>query len=137
MKNEIKLKPCPFCGADAALYVDDGVRVICQNCGATSATKKDMLGLHGVAGNATASVIYKWNQRAFGNMGVPEEVTEVCPYCESEVTLHWNVKDRGYKAYCPVCGKKLMLCSACHDNGYGCDYNSKTDKCRWNSIEGE
>ena len=25
MKNEIKLKPCPFCGADDALYVDDGV----------------------------------------------------------------------------------------------------------------
>lgn len=27
MRNEIKLKPCPFCGADAALYVDVGETV--------------------------------------------------------------------------------------------------------------
>ena len=132
MSNKIELKPCPFCGADAALYVDDGVCVICQNCGAKSATRKDMLGSHGVVGNATASVIYKWNQRAFGNMDTPEEVTEVCPHCENEITLHWNVKNRGYKAYCPVCGKRLMLCFTCHSNEYRCDYDCKTDECRWN-----
>lgn len=63
------------------------------------------------------------------------EVTELCPHCESEVTLHWDVKDRGYKAYCPVCGERLMLCSACHDDGYGCDYDTETDGCRGNPAE--
>lgn len=67
----------------------------------------------------------------------PSEVTEVCPHCENEVTLHWDVKGKGYKAYCPICGERLMLCSACHDDGYGCDYDSETDKCRWNPAEGE
>lgn len=63
------------------------------------------------------------------------EVTEFCPHCKNEVTLRWNVKDRGYKAYCPVCGERLMLCSTCHDDGYGCNYDSKTDGCRWNPAE--
>ena len=37
------------------------------------------------------------------------EVTEICPHCKSEIILRWDVKDRGYKAYCPVCGKRLIL----------------------------
>ena len=61
------------------------------------------------------------------------EITEVCPHCESEITMQWNVKESGYKAYCPVCGKRLMLCSACHDDTGGmCDYDSKTDSCKFN-----
>ena len=35
-------------------------------------------------------------------------VTEVCPYCESEIEMRWNVKEQGYKAVCPVCGNRLM-----------------------------
>lgn len=69
---------------------------------------------------------------AIVNTKEPSEITETCPHCESEVTLQWDVKDRGYKAYCPVCGKKLMLCFACRDDGYECDYNSYTGRCRWN-----
>ena len=48
------------------------------------------------------------------------EITEVCPHCESEITMQWNVSESGYKAYCPVCGKRLMLCSACHDDTEVC-----------------
>lgn len=68
---------------------------------------------------------------AIAHADEPPEVTELCPHCESKVTLHWDVKDRGYKAYCPVCGEWLMLCSACHDDGFACDYSKDTDSCRW------
>lgn len=40
-------------------------------------------------------------------------VTEVCPHCENEIEMVWNVNDRGYKAFCPVCGQRLMLCDEC------------------------
>ena len=40
----------------------------------------------------------------------------------------------GFKAFCPVCGKRLMLCDECrHTEGMpGCDYNSHLDCCRNN-----
>ena len=61
-------------------------------------------------------------------------VTEVCPYCEEEITMEWDVTNRGYKAYCPVCGSRLMLCDECQhgEPGYSCNYNSETDTCRHN-----
>lgn len=55
--------------------------------------------------------------------------TEVCPNCETEIELFWDVEREGYKAFCPSCGKVLMLCDACRhaaDNPEGkCDF--KTD----------
>lgn len=69
---------------------------------------------------------------------LPELVTEICPHCESEVTLEWDVEARGYKAFCPVCGGRLMLCDECQHRGPDgehtgdCDYNPETDTCRFN-----
>ena len=63
-------------------------------------------------------------------------VTEVCPHCEAEVEMRWNVAADGYKAFCPHCGKRLMLCDACqHPEDKcveNCDYSSETDTCRHN-----
>lgn len=66
-------------------------------------------------------------------------VSEFCPHCETEVAMEWDVKTSGYKAYCPYCGNRLMLCDAClHPDGKyncgNCDYNSKTDTCKHNSV---
>lgn len=63
------------------------------------------------------------------------EVTEMCPHCENEITMIWDVQNNGYKAYCPVCGERLMLCDECQHRGAygsGCDYNSETDTCKYN-----
>lgn len=60
---DIKLKECPFCGGEAHLFVKDGVRVICPNCGATTKGLVDAMTARGVSGNATMSVIDAWNTR--------------------------------------------------------------------------
>lgn len=65
-------------------------------------------------------------------------VIEVCPNCGSEINMEWDVGTSGYKAFCPVCGKRLMLCDECLHREYGdvavcdCDYNSADDTCRFN-----
>ncbi len=64
------------------------------------------------------------------------EVTEWCPFCESEITMQWDVKQNGYKTICPECGNRLMLCDKCqHDENDNfldnCDYNSETDSCKY------
>lgn len=70
-----------------------------------------------------------------------ETVTELCPECDREVTLVWNPRKQGFKAFCPHCGARLMLCSECkyregelHDD---CDYDPKTDTCRFNKPKAE
>lgn len=66
------------------------------------------------------------------------EVTEWCPHCESEITMTWDVESMGYKAFCSVCGERLMLCDECQHSGPdgtytgGCDYCSESDTCRFN-----
>lgn len=58
------LKPCPFCGSKAVLFVDNGVRVMCPKCEASSKIRVDAMTYSGnVVGNATKSVIEAWNRR--------------------------------------------------------------------------
>ncbi len=59
-------------------------------------------------------------------------VTEWCPHCESEIEMRWDTDKQGFKAYCPVCGKRLMLCDECHQLGGPCNYDSTTDSCEFN-----
>lgn len=58
------------------------------------------------------------------------ETTEICPECEAEV----KIKSSIYRAECPVCHRKLMLCGLCRTASKGdCDYNVATDTCRFDS----
>lgn len=65
-------------------------------------------------------------------------VTECCPHCESEVEMRWDTGTMGFKAFCPVCGKRLMLCDECRHAGCdsrhcnACDYDAETDSCQHN-----
>ena len=59
-----ELKKCPFCGGQAHLFVDNGIRVICPNCGAGTKIQIDIMTARGVSGNATKAVIDAWNRRA-------------------------------------------------------------------------
>ena len=65
-------------------------------------------------------------------------VIEWCPHCKHEVKMRWNTDVMGYKAFCPVCGKQLMLCDKCIKDGKcarRCDFNFKTNLCYRNPVK--
>lgn len=66
MQNEgIKLKPCPFCGGDARLWVwseGGGVCVRCTKCYCQTSTKSDDAFLKYIE-PAVERVIKEWNRR--------------------------------------------------------------------------
>lgn len=52
---------------------------------------------------------------------------EYCPHCEAENEIRWDINEDGFEAYCPHCGKKMMLCDAC-SHKYG-EFYSDCDWC--------
>lgn len=64
-------------------------------------------------------------------------VTELCPHCDRENTIEWDVDKEGLQAFCPGCGKRLMLCSMCEDLGNcaSCSWNEKTQSCDHSKTE--
>lgn len=62
------LKPCPFCGGKAVLFVENGVQVTCLSCGVRTSIEKDRIYQKGVSQERTATssvdkVIEEWNRR--------------------------------------------------------------------------
>lgn len=58
---EYELKPCPFCGGKARLWVDGGVRVICSKCYVGTMNLTDSIGYES---DAVEMVVAAWNRRA-------------------------------------------------------------------------
>jgi len=57
-------------------------------------------------------------------------VTEWCGNCENEVEIHgWDTDRDGFQAFCPHCGKPLMLCDECN---HAPDYRG----CNWSDCAG-
>lgn len=56
-----ELKPCPFCGGKARLFVGDGVRVICSKCYVGTMILTDSMEFES---NAVESVVEAWNRMA-------------------------------------------------------------------------
>ena len=59
-----ELKPCPFCGGKAVVNVNDGVKVVCTECGARTLELVDGYSQGRPTGDAVWSTIEKWNRRA-------------------------------------------------------------------------
>ena len=55
-----ELKPCPFCGGKARLFVNNGARVICTKCYASTRIMSDEIEYDS---NAVETVIEAWNRR--------------------------------------------------------------------------
>jgi Lar family restriction alleviation protein len=58
-----QLKPCPFCGGEAVTMVEDGVRVICLNCGCQTKSLMDIIFGGEKQGDAVQRSVDTWNQR--------------------------------------------------------------------------
>ena len=54
-----ELKPCPFCGGNARLLVNGGVRVICTRCYVSTRVLKDELES---ASSAVELSVEAWNR---------------------------------------------------------------------------
>lgn len=61
--KETELKPCPFCGGEAVIHVDNGVRVICRECGAMTKCLVDSYSQGKPQGSAIKAVVTVWNRR--------------------------------------------------------------------------
>lgn len=59
----VELKPCPCCGGNAVIHVEDGVCVICQDCGMRTISLIDGTSQGKPNGTAIKRVIEKWNKR--------------------------------------------------------------------------
>lgn len=55
------LKPCPFCGGKARLFVGDGVRVICSKCYVGTRILTDSMEYES---DDVETVVESWNRRA-------------------------------------------------------------------------
>lgn len=54
-------------------------------------------------------------------------IVEWCQECNTQITMLWDVKQEGCRAYCPHCGVVMMLCDSCQGE---CDYNYGNDTCK-------
>lgn len=67
------LKPCPFCGGEAVLFVEHGVQVMCLSCGVRTSSKSDRIyqkrvSQERVATSSVEQVIEEWNRRVDTNV---------------------------------------------------------------------
>lgn len=60
----IELKLYPFCGGKGRLFVSNGVRVLCPDCGATTRILVDS---ERIETSAVEDVIKAWNRRKNNN----------------------------------------------------------------------
>lgn len=60
-----------------------------------------------------------------------EMIYELCPHCNTEVSVLWDTAIGGYLTKCPSCDSWLMLCSECsRDNACDCDFDMDSALCR-------
>lgn len=67
-----------------------------------------------------------------------EQIVEMCPNCETEVAVWWDIQKDGYQIFCPYCGKPMMLCSMCDRSPCnwtenGCKYSNE----KYNAISND
>ena len=57
------------------------------------------------------------------NPDVQYDIEEYCPECGNMIAVEIDRGDSRFFVTCPVCGRKLLLCSMCAER---CDWNEET-----------
>lgn len=99
------LKPCPFCGGKARLFVNGGVRVICSKCCVGTMILTDSLAYES---NAVETVIKAWNRR--GDVVHGQWVTHYrsgTTVAEGYVSTCCDMWNNRKSDYCPNCGAMM------------------------------
>lgn len=137
-RSDERRKPSPQNQPGSALY---DVRISCLRYGVVRVCARNEEAAKELADMAYRRNGVTWVDSEITDL-LPEEVeertytvTEFCPHCETEVSMRWNTDTQGFKAFCPSCGQRLMLCDECHQIGGGCDYDSETDSCKFNPAK--
>lgn len=47
---------------------------------------------------------------------------EQCPYCGNVIPIVFDINEKCLEITCPMCGKKIMICTACIDWNNACDW---------------
>lgn len=58
-----QLKPCPFCGGEAVIHVENGVMVTCTECECRTITVMDGIFAGRYTNTAVKNSICRWNRR--------------------------------------------------------------------------
>lgn len=62
------------------------------------------------------------------------KIDELCPHCDKEISVEWDIEENGYVAICPACNRPLKLCSMCiyvEQAGCNCNDNECEAEQRW------
>ena len=111
----IELKPCPFCGGKARLFVSNGVRVLCTKCGATTWTATDS---ERVGTSAVEDVIKAWNKwkNNFEVIDDTPNIAEVVEKYGEDVKRKLTRTDILHAAEKCVCGQREQDYGTPEDN---------------------
>ena len=108
--NDLKLKPCPFCGGEAYYSYDSTDCSWYAKCFECDAKVFSFLGFSmtpGMMKKTRTEAIEKWNKRIFEpKTAVWQQVgakTIRCSRCSFEITF----VDKSLYKYCPYCGSKM------------------------------
>lgn len=113
---KVELKPCPFCGGEAAIESKGTARqsmvIVCENCGAVVESGD----VHGM----TPPSNYKWNRRYDAARtdewtDKPQDVVLFCPKCKEQHI------DKAEPDVCELCGDDQKTHGTNRDVGILCD----------------
>jgi len=120
---------------DINITYDDGILYIEPAIGSGSGCKYQVSNSKAIS-NAICNYIEMYCEKV--DLHIKPQITEWCSHCENEVTMEWDVEQDGYKAFCPFCGKMLMLCDECshHSNNSGnCKFDNEENTCRMTVVK--
>lgn len=95
----LELKPCPFCGGEAMIFVCDSISVMCKKCHCQTRPRSDETISNAEKFNSFEAVVKEWNARPKPIAPYEYDGTWYCGDCNQTI-------NKGDK-FCNGCGKAV------------------------------